>query len=252
MKHLLAAQGQAVLAALLRQGPLLAFDFDGTLAPIVSRPDQARISKSVAARLKALTQYLPVAIITGRAIEDVQERLGFEPHYIVGNHGAEDAEFPAEQIVLRQALDPMRAGLAALGHMFSQMGVLVEDKGQSIAFHYRLSGHPQLARSQIADFIAGQGDLLRVFSGKMVVNVVPANAPNKADALRALVGRSSANHAFFAGDDVNDEPVFESAPASWLTVRIGRVDPRSQAMFYLYNPSEMARLLDHMLAHLKE
>ena len=252
MKHLLSAHGQTSLAALLRQQPLLAFDFDGTLAPIVRRPDQARISKSVAARLNALSHHLPVAIITGRAVEDVRDRLGFEPQYIVGNHGAEDAEFSSEQAELTKKLDPMRARLAAVRGMLSDSGVLVEDKGQSLAFHYRLSRQPQLARSQIADFISSEDGLLRVFSGKMVVNVVPANAPNKADALLALVARSAANHAFFAGDDVNDEPVFKSAPASWLTVRIGRVDPRSKAMFYIYSPSEMARLLDHMLTHLDQ
>jgi trehalose 6-phosphate phosphatase len=50
----------------------------------------------------------------------------------------------------------------------------------------------------------------------------------------------------FAGDDVNDEPVFESAPPHWLTIRIGRGDGRSRARYFLDSPNEMAMLLERM------
>ena len=79
MRHLLSARGEAALAALMRRRPLLAFDFDGTLAPIVARPEDARVPAAVAARLAVLALRLPVAIVTGRAIGDVRHRLGFEP-----------------------------------------------------------------------------------------------------------------------------------------------------------------------------
>ena len=65
--------------------------------------------------------------------------------------------------------------------------------------------------------------------------------------MRALVSRCGASCALFAGDDVNDEPVFVAAPPDWLTVRVGRDGPASRAQFFLDSPVEMAQLLEQML-----
>ena len=75
MTHMFTLEGEAALASALACSPLLAFDFDGTLAPIVTDPDDARIPAPVARRLDRLASLLPVAIITGRAVADVRERL---------------------------------------------------------------------------------------------------------------------------------------------------------------------------------
>lgn len=252
MQHFFTKEGQQALAHLLRHEPLMAFDFDGTLAPIVTRPEQARISRGVVARLSLLAQQLPVAIITGRAINDVQSRLGFKPQYIVGNHGAEDPADPLAAAALRQSLAHVRDLLAHAASGLGGAGVAVEDKGQSIALHYRLARDAHAAMARINEFVQQMDARVHVFPGKMVVNIAPAGAPNKADALRALMGRINAQHAFFAGDDANDEPVFSAALPSWLTLRIGRDDPASKAMYYINNASEMARLLDQMLDHLRQ
>jgi len=252
MQHLFTPEGEAALAAVLRLQPLMAFDFDGTLTPIVARPDDARVSLVVATRLKALASRLPVAIVTGRAVADVRERLGFEPQYIVGNHGAEadtaaTAGGPPAGALASQ-LDGFRATLRAHGEALQEAGVLVEDKGLSIALHYRLSRDRARAQRLISDLLTPAPAGLRLFAGKMVVNAVAADAPDKAQAMHALVARLGAAAAFFAGDDVNDEPVFVSAPAHWLTLRIGREDPTSRARFCLEGPQEMAMLLDRVLA----
>ena len=84
MQHLFTPAGEAALVATLQRRPLLAFDFDGTLAPIVARPDDARISQAVGQRLRALAAQLPVAIISGRLVADVRERLSFEAPYVIG------------------------------------------------------------------------------------------------------------------------------------------------------------------------
>ena len=81
-------------------------------------------------------------------------------------------------------------------------------------------------------------------------NLVPADAPDKADALRALVARSGSRVALYAGDDVNDEPVFEQAPPDWLTIRIGQADTASKARFRLDSPQQTALLLDRLHTHL--
>lgn len=250
MQYLLTPQGEAALAATLHRRPLLAFDFDGTLAPIVPRPDDAHIPRPVAERLALLAARLPVAIVSGRSIDDVRRRIDFVPHYIVGNHGAEDGRNPAAEHLRAQRLDALRARIAAQRARLERAGVLVEDKGQSLALHYRLARSPQRALAAIRALLADAEGALHVFSGKMVENVVPVGAPDKAAAVHALVQRSGARSAVFAGDDVNDEPVFAAAPPHWLTVRVGRDGAPSQARYYLESSHEMLPLLERMLAEL--
>ena len=248
MHHLFSAEGMAALAAALRRRPLLAFDFDGTLAPIVARPDDARISLAVAARLRALAAQLPMAIVSGRAAADVRGRLGFEPLYVVGNHGAEDPLDPGPALLQSQLLDSLRHNLQARQAELLAAGVAVEDKGASIGLHYRLARDRVQAQALIGTLLSSpHGPALRVFGGKMVVNIAPAGAPDKAQAVRGLVRRCGAGGAVFAGDDINDEPVFAAAPAHWLTVRVGRDDPGSRARWFIDSPSEMALLLERML-----
>ena len=164
MRHLLTRKGEAALAATMRQHPLLAFDFDGTLAPIVPRPHQARIPTAVSARLAWLVARLPLAIVTGRSVADVRARLGFKPTYIVGNHGAEDDADPVGSASRAGALDPLRRLLASRAAALGEAGVLVEDKGQSIALHYRLSRKREQALGQIRELLSSSQARLHVFA----------------------------------------------------------------------------------------
>ena len=248
MQHLFSPEGETALARTLKLRPLLAFDFDGTLTPIVARPGDAHLSKGVAARLATLAAQLPVAVVTGRSIDDVRGRLGFEPLFIVGNHGAEEEGGAVTRSVPSDAMRRLRLHLRELLPALSAAGVTVEDKGQSLALHYRLSRTREKALQVIATALADHDESLRVFGGKLVVNVVPSLSPDKADAVNALVQRSGSTCAIFAGDDVNDEPVFARAPAVWLTIRVGRDDPRSKAQYFLDSPGEMGLLLDRMVA----
>jgi trehalose 6-phosphate phosphatase len=247
MQHLLTRAGEFALVELLRQHPLMAFDFDGTIAPIVTRPDEARIPEAVARRMAALARQLPVAIVTGRSVADVRGRLGFEPRFVVGNHGSEDPQAGADTSTLAGALDPFRATLQSAGSDLADSGVTVEDKGLSIALHFRVARDPGRAQALIARLLQTAHPGMRIFAGKKVVNVAPASAADKADSVLALVRRCGAAAAFFAGDDVNDEPVFEAAPAHWLTLRVGRNGPASKARFWIDGPQAMPMLLDRVL-----
>jgi trehalose 6-phosphate phosphatase len=246
MRHVLEQAGEAALAAALRRSPLLGFDFDGTLAPIVATPDHARISQSVAGKLRRLGARLPVAIVTGRRADDVVDRLGFEPWCVIGNHGA-DID-PASRTEAARALGSVRQQLSLRRDDLARAGVGIEDKDLSIALHYRLSPSPADAVALIGDILQGSTGDCRVFPGKMVANVVPAGLPDKGSAMHALVRRCGADCALFVGDDANDEPVFASAPDDWVTVRIGR-DPASQADFFLDSTAEVGLLLDRLVAH---
>lgn len=245
MRDLFSPEGDAALTAIMATRPLLAFDFDGTLAPIVARPDDAHVPPAVAWRLDRLSSRLPLAIITGRSIDDVRRRLAFEPRFIVGSHGAEDATVAAS--ALPSVFDEIRLRLRERAAELDAAGVTVEDKRHSIALHYRLARDRQNAHALIGRLVADLGPEVKVFGGKLVVNVVSAQAPDKAQAVASLLERSGVQSVVFLGDDINDEPVFARQEPAWLTVRVGRDDPRSLAKFFLEDTDGVARMLDRML-----
>ena len=247
MKHLFTPEGDLALQAVMRLRPLLAFDFDGTLAPIVARPDEARVPESVSLGLAELARDLPVAIITGRSVADVRPRLGFAPHYVIGNHGAEDPVEPRSGRA-SPALDALRQRIAAHARDLVAAGVAVEDKQFSLALHYRLAPDAGAALVCIEALLQGIAPALRRFGGKCVVNVLAEGLPDKGDALAALLARSGAAAAVFVGDDVNDEAVFLRARPPSLTIRIGADDPLSTAMYFLDGQAQLGLLLQRMLA----
>jgi trehalose 6-phosphate phosphatase len=249
MPHLFTPEGEKALAAVMARHPLLAFDFDGTLAPIVERPGDARVPDGAAGTLTALALKLPVAVITGRAVADVTARLGFAPMFVIGNHGAEDPSGVLEGGTLEK-LTPLRHHLATHAVDLEKAGVMVEDKQYSLALHYRQAPDQDAAVALIDQLLPGASDGLHIFYGKCVVNLAPDDAPDKGDAVVALLERAGATTAVFLGDDRNDEPVFERAAADWLTVRIGRDNTPTKAKFYLDGHHEVPGLLQRMLGAL--
>ncbi|MEO5882929.1 MAG: trehalose-phosphatase, partial [Caldimonas sp.] len=162
MKHLFTPEGEAALQATRALRPLLAFDFDGTLAPIVVHPDDAGVPPAVAAHLAAIARELPVAILTGRSVADVMPRLGFVPRYVIGNHGAEDPA--AATASAGDALDALRRRIAGEPAL-AAAGVWVEDKGLSLALHYRTAADPQAALARIDALLLGIEPALARFGG---------------------------------------------------------------------------------------
>lgn len=247
MRSLFTPAGEADLAATMARRPLLAFDFDGTLSPIVTRPADARVPVGTLRRLKRLAHRLPLAVISGRAVEDLRHRLGFEPAYIVGNHGAEDPAL-THQPELSAALDGLRNRVAKLAAELKHAGVQVEDKGASMALHYRLASDRAAAMEAIGRALDACAPGLHVFGGKMVINVVSSAADDKAAALRRIARRAGVHAVVYFGDDVNDETVFAAREPHWLTIRVGADAPESAARYFIGGTRDMPRLLDRMLA----
>lgn len=246
MKLVLGDEGRAALQELMISRPLLAFDFDGTLAPIVARPDEARVPLPVVRRMQYLAARLPVAIVTGRAIADVESRLGFTPHHILGNHGIENPLDDSHGNWAR-ALDDFRAVLHRERAALAAAGLRMEDKGLSIALHYRLAPDRARAVACVESLLLDHGQQLKVVGGKCVFNITAASAPDKGDALLALARSTGAGSALFVGDDLNDEAVFVKALPHWVTVRIGRNHPGSRARYYLDVPAQLPALLDTLI-----
>jgi trehalose 6-phosphate phosphatase len=249
---LLEPTGLAALAELARDRALFAFDFDGTLAGIRARPSEVRVAPALARRMAALARARPVAIVTGRRIADVRARLGFEPAFVVGNHGAEDDTDPEGGERIARALEPLRVAITARELELEVAGVLVEDKRQSIAMHFRNASDRGGASALIEEVLELRGPDVQVFGGKLVYNAVAVGAPDKAHAVQRLLARAGARTAFFAGDDLNDEPVFECAEPGWVTVRVGREHRPSQARFSLESPRTMVGVIDHLLSCMEE
>lgn len=244
MKRLLAPEHRDVLIALASSRTLLAFDFDGTLAPLVDDRDGAVTRPRTAALFAQVCVRYPCAVISGRRRADVTARLGGAAvKYVVGNHGLEPgaglATFARDAASARTLLEHALAGVA---------GVDIEDKRFSLALHYRRSDTKRSTRAAILRAIASLTVPLRVVPGKLVVNVVPMHAPNKGDALLHLQAEEGATRALFVGDDVTDEDIFDlDQPDCLVTVRIG-ASTASRAMYYLRNQAEIDVLLAALIA----
>lgn len=249
VRYLLDAEGRAAVTRLMTRRPLLGFDFDGTLAPIVMHPDEARLPEPTAKLLERLVARVPVAVVSGRQVLDVRHRLGFKPTHIVGNHGAED-EFDGPDPRVVTTLGAFRERMLRMEPGLNQAGATIEDKGASIAIHYRMAPNPVAARAAIAELIADLPPGIATEPGKRVVNVLVEGAPDKGDAMARLTARYGADAGFYVGDDTNDEPAFQRAAADWVTVRVGPRLDHSHARYYLNEQAEIDVVLRLMLEHL--
>jgi trehalose 6-phosphate phosphatase len=137
MKYFLAPRYRPALTAFAREPVVLAFDFDGTLAPIVFDPRTAAMRDTTRALLKRVARRYPVAVLSGRSRADLLPRVANIPLVdVVGNHGMEwaDGESPEAQRLRRLAPRILKALEPPLDRID---GVWVEDMGASLTVHYR-------------------------------------------------------------------------------------------------------------------
>jgi trehalose 6-phosphate phosphatase len=244
MKALLTHANKALLDQLAWSNVLLAFDFDGTLAPIVANRHQAVMRARTARLFATVCERYPSAVISGRAKADVARRLsGAKVRYLIGNHGLEPGTRLGtfERQVL-QAHPKLESALEAVP------GIDIENKRYSLAVHYRRAREKPKAREAIRRAVASLTVPMRVIPGKLVINVVPEAAPSKGDALVALRDRTEADIAMYVGDDVTDEDVFRlDQPGRLFTIRVGR-SRTSAARYYLRQQREIDTLLEHLVA----
>lgn len=247
MTPLFSNEGRRELQRLARGNTLYAFDFDGTLAPIVADPAQARAADRVTRPLAQLASLVPVAVVSGRAQRDLIERLPCEIAYLVGNHGNEGLPEDPPAAELEQTCRRWRAALELQLLGPEGEGVRIEDKGRSLSLHYRAAPDPAAASAFLRLLSHALVPQPTVIDGKMVLNLLPPSAMTKYEALCILVQHEGVDNVFFVGDDDTDEIVFQRAPSHWTTVRI---DPGgdSAARFALDEQASIEVLLAHLLA----
>lgn len=240
------SEGLQRLERLAGQRLLCAFDFDGTLAPIVSKPEDAQLPSSLRRQLLALQLHAPLAIITGRALADITPRLGFAPDFLIGNHGLEG--LPGERAAAtaayqRSVCAGWRVQLdALLAADYPDPGVQVEDKRYSLSVHYRHAQAAERAHHDLEPLLASLEPAPRLVGGKCVFNLMPPDAGDKGSALLQLVEEIGAEGALYAGDDVTDEDVFRLTRDDLLAVRV-EVSETSAAPFFVPRFEDVPQLL---------
>ena len=236
-----AASHLAPLAAAPRRSALV-FDVDGTLAPIVLRPELARVPEETRAELSRLAgRYLLVACLSGRPGEEAARLVGVEGIRYVGNHGLELApranELAADIARFRAEVDGRWP---------------IEDKRLSLSFHYRAAPDEAAARAvleTIAERARAAG--LDARWGRRVLEVRPRAAADKGIAVRALVRESGASCGLYAGDDTTDLDAFRGLTEAGLAhaVRIAVASTEAApalleaADLVVESPEELATLL---------
>jgi trehalose 6-phosphate phosphatase len=251
MKHLSSPAGQDALRNLSLARALFAFDFDGTLAPIVSRPDAARLAIGVQQRLAQLARCALVAVISGRSLADLRARIPGEVSHCIGNHGSEGTAEAIDTDAMRQVCSAWIAQLKNhLADSESDAGIIIEDKGLTLSMHYRLAADRALAAERLTALVSRLVPVPRVIGGKLVLNLLPPNALTKFEALVDLAQREAVERVLFVGDDETDELVFAQAPVHWTTVRV-ELDGTSRASFFIDRQSDVSALLDQLLKLLR-
>ncbi len=222
---------------------LLAFDYDGVLAPLVKDPTGAHMRPSTRALLARLTPLYPVAVVSGRAWKDVAAFVDGLAPTIVGNHGFELGHAtPVPASVLRRVRGWRRRLERALAGV---EGVHFEDKRSTLAVHYGLSRAWRRAERAVYE-AANRLDGTRLIPGKKVLNVLPHDFPSKGDAVRTLVARLGAEGAVYVGDDVTDEDAFAVGAPLVFGVHVGKGP--SLAPWRVPEQKDVDRLLRLLLA----
>lgn len=243
MRSILASANREVLAQFAWSNVLLAFDYDGTLAPIVPEPAHALLRPRTRDRLAQVAALYPCIVISGRSRADVIQRLrGTGISEVIGNHGAEP---PRAGRRVRREVERWRPLLER--RLAGERGVWIEDKGLSLAVHYRRSREKRKARAAILR-AAQSLDHARVLGGKLVVNVLPSGAPHKGIALEAALARTGCDTAIYVGDDDTDEDVFAlDQPGRLLTIRVG-AKRATQARYCIARQAQVDDLLQALIA----
>lgn len=226
---------------------ILAIDFDGTLTPIVDHPTRAALPARARRALRSLARQdgIEIAVISGRGLDDLRRRVGIPGIHYAGNAGLATLAPDGRRAVHVPASRLLPRAIVAEARAFCRRhpGTWVEDKGLTLALHYR-----RLDPARGRAFLAGvtrhwrHDERVERMRGKKVVELLPAVRWNKASVLRSLWRRHAAL-TLSLGDDVNDEPMHE-----WVRhhrgVSVTIAHPGSRAEYFLRTPEEVVEWLE--------
>ncbi|MFH1283890.1 MAG: trehalose-phosphatase [bacterium] len=230
-------------------------DYDGTLTPIVKRPELAVLSDDMRDVLKELSKTHMVSIVSGRMREDVQNLVGINYIFYAGSHGF-DILGPGFSMIHSKAQEVIPV-INELIQIFKKKfdglkGLLVEEKKFSVAVHYRLVNEKHIPGiiKIIDDEVRGR-DSIRTMNGKKVFEVLPDIDWNKGKAIRwileALKISWSEALILYIGDDVTDEYAFRAVRTRGIGVLVSDIAEPSSADFQLSTTDDVKKLFERMI-----
>ena len=235
-----------------RSGDRLAvfLDYDGTLTPIVSHPEDAWLSDSMRQTLRALAARVPVAILSGRDLDDIRGRVHVDGIVYAGSHGFDIAgagglrrELGAAYLpVLDTAETELREALDEIP------GAQLERKHFSVAAHYRNVNENDALRVALAvDAVAARHRELRRLDGKKVYELLPDIDWNKGKAVLWLLETLGLIRdkvlPIFIGDDRTDEDAFRTLEKRGISILVSEQPQVTAASYWLHNPEEVEEFL---------
>jgi trehalose 6-phosphate phosphatase len=229
----------------------LYLDFDGTLVGYRPRPDQVKLREKTRSALRRLAEHrrVHVAIVSGRTRGDLAKMLRAPSVEYLGLYGWEDAD----KVSLSSRT---RASLADVRKLFAEIakempGIFVEDKGISVAVHFRDASKAveRRAHEEVRKIVRRYRADLHTIGSKNVWDVVPKEVRGKGAAMRNALKRLRKPFlAIYAGDDVTDEPAFKVV-SKGISVLVG--EPRkTHARYGLRDPQEVYAFLRLLEAEL--
>ena len=244
---------------------LLATDFDGTLAPIVPRPELARMSETDRDSLRAISrrERYSVAIVTGRRMEEIRSLAKLGEVYYAANYGMEidgpngfrfrEPEGDRARFLVASLAPQLESSLADIE------GAVVENKSLSVTVHYRHVRPEMLAsvRNRVKDVTAADVSAghIRVSEGnRAAIEVVPMDSTDKGNAIALILDRmrevGTRPWPIYMGDDVMDEDGFRLVnDRGGASIIVGPEDGVStDARFFVDSPADVSRFLARVVA----
>jgi trehalose-phosphatase len=236
-------------------GQLAVFlDYDGTLTPIVSWPDQAVLAESTRVILRQLASKVPVAILSGRELEDVRKRIAIDGIVYAGSHGFDIAG--PRRLRTQEATEFLPALDAAEKELRKRLagisGALVERKHFSIAAHYRNVNETDFPRLEHAvSEVARRHQELRKMEGKKVYELLPDINWDKGKAVLWLLETVGSEHAkvrpIYIGDDRTDEDAFRALGGRGIGILVSEEPKSTAANYSLRDPAEVEHFLRELV-----
>tara|TARA_B100000029_G_scaffold515879_1_gene625198 strand:- start:4136 stop:4957 length:822 start_codon:yes stop_codon:yes gene_type:complete len=234
-------------------------DYDGTLTPIVSRPEVAILGESTRKALARLSSHCLVTIVTGRDISVVKKFVQLDQLAYAGCHGL-DIEGPVGSgLRYEVALEWLPLLEEAEINLRSQLsgikGVIVERKRYSLSTHYRLVEPHEVSRvEQVVLDVLMRYPKLRREGGKMLYELRPDIAWHKGSAVAWMLEATSnsASRAIYIGDDETDENALKWLSGTGIGIVVGPENRQTEAHYRVNDPAQVLQLLERILSYFVE
>ncbi|MCA9364426.1 MAG: trehalose-phosphatase [Candidatus Moranbacteria bacterium] len=231
-------------------------DYDGTLTPIVDRPEMAKLSEKMYRTLLEIKENYTIAIVSGRMRSDVESLVNIQDIVYAGSHGF-DIHGPQLSLIEPHAEKTIPEVEKVIAQMVEKVGdiegVIIERKKFSVGVHYRLVKDQEDVKKikRVVDEAVEGSENLRLLSGKMVFEILPAFAWNKGFAVRWVMNALNISWddttVVYVGDDTTDEDALRVVRTRGVGIRVTDQDGASSADFSLKSPYEAEQFLKKML-----